>query len=142
MARILIVDDEPDVRENLSSILSKEGYEVRAASDGSQGLVMVEGYKPDLILLDVKMPNLDGLEVCRRIRNTNRVKGIPIIMITGYPEEKQVALNVGADDFLNKPFDKLDVLTRIRCILKIGQLNDELQRTKAYLEELKKAGKI
>lgn len=142
MARIMVVDDEEDVRKNLERILSREGYEVKTAADGMEALSCIEGFKSDLILLDVKMPGWDGIEVCRRIRSHQQFKGTPIIMITAYPKEKEEALKAGADDFLNKPVDTLDLLVRIKCMLKIGQLTDELERIKAYLEELKKAGKI
>lgn len=142
MAHILVVDDEKDIRDTLGRILSKAGYEVRLASGAMEAWALVENYKPDLFLLDIKMPEVNGLELCRRIRANPGLRGIPIIMVTAYADEKEEALKAGADDFLVKPLDMWDILSRTKCILRIGQLTNELERTKAYLEELRKAGKI
>ncbi len=138
MSLVMIVDDEKYVRESLGKILSKEGYEIRSSATGDEALNLLNEIKPDVILLDFKMPGLDGVEVCKRIRANENTKNIPIIMITAYPHEKTEALRAGVDDFLDKPADPLDVCMRIKCVLKIGKLNDELKRTKAYLDELKK----
>lgn len=137
MPLILIIDDEEFAREGFKRILTKEGYEIALASSGEEALSLLEKIKPDIILLDFRMPGLDGLEVCRRIRSEEKTKAIPIVMITGYPGEKENAVRAGADDFLNKPINAIDVIMRIKCLLKIGKLTDELERTKAYLEELR-----
>ncbi len=138
MSLIMIVDDEKYVRESFGKILNKEGYEIKLAATGDEALVLLNEVKPNVILLDFKMPGLDGVEVCKKIRSNAATRAIPIIMITAYPHEKVEALQAGADDFLNKPTDPVDVSMRIKCVLKIGELTDELERTKAYLEELKK----
>ena len=144
MARVMVVDDEKNLLESLGRILIGEGYEVKSFLTGLEALNSLEAFVPDVILLDVKMPEMDGLEVCRRIRaNKNeRIKSTPIIMVTGYYGEKEEVLRAGADDFLEKPIDRADAIIRVRCVLRIGKLADELERTKAYLEELRKAGKI
>lgn len=144
MARIMIVDDEKNLCESIGRILSGEGYEVKLAFSGSEALSLLEEFKPDALLLDVKMPGIDGIEVCHRIRTDKNesTKIIPIIMITGYANEKDEVLRVGADDFLEKPIQRADLIIRLRSVLKIGKLTDELERTKAYLEELRQAGKI
>ncbi|TBR15185.1 response regulator [bacterium] len=138
MSLIMIVDDEKYVRESFGKLLSREGYEIKLAATGDEALDLLNTIKPNAILLDFKMPGLDGVEVCKRIRANDKTRAIPIIMITAYPHEKIEALQAGADDFLNKPTDPVDVSMRIKCVLKIGELTDELERTKAYLEELKK----
>lgn len=144
MARIMVVDDEKNLCESLGRILSSEGYEVKTAFSGTEALSLLGEFKPDALLLDIKMPEMEGTEVCRKIRadKDESVKSIPIIMITGYANEKDEALRIGADDFLEKPIQRADVIVRLRSILKIGKLTDELERTKAYLEELRQAGKI
>ena len=142
MAQVMIVDDEENLRKSLGRILSNEGYEVKLAASGEEALNLLGEFKPDAILLDVKMPEMDGLQVCRRIRadKNERIKSTPIIMITGYYGEKEEVLRAGADDFLEKPIDRTDVIIRIRCILKIGKISDKAERKKAYLEELKESG--
>lgn len=143
MALIMVVDDEKFVRESLGRVLSAEKHKVQLAASGEETLVFLqqEGQKPDVIILDFKMPGLDGIEVCRRIRSDSNTKKIPIIMLTAYYNEKEAAFEAGVDDFLNKPVESLDVLMRIKYILKIKELSEELEKTKAYLEEMKKSGK-
>jgi len=142
MSKILIVDDEEEARSVLREILKREGYEVFQAANGEEAIRIVKDNRPDVILLDIRMPVMDGFEVCKRLKEKEETKAIPIITITGYSEEKEKSLMSGADDFLSKPFEKIDLITRIKAILRIGQLKDELERTKAYLEELGKEGKI
>ncbi|MEK6715716.1 MAG: response regulator [Candidatus Omnitrophota bacterium] len=139
MAVIMIVDDEEEARLGLNRLLIKEGYTVKLASSGEEALILINQARPDAILLDFKMPGLDGIEVCRRIRSNDKTKTIPIIMITGFPEEKEIAVQAGADDFLDKPIDPIKLSMRIKCVLKVAKIVDELERTKAYLEELRKA---
>ncbi|MDP1853424.1 MAG: response regulator [Candidatus Omnitrophota bacterium] len=141
MALIMVVDDEQIARDGIARILSREGYEVKLAASGDEALSLLEKIKPDAILLDFKMPGLDGVEVCKRIRANENTETIPIIMVTGFPEEKEIAVLAGADDFLDKPMDPVDLSMRLRCVLKIGKIVDELERTKAYLEELRKVEK-
>lgn len=141
MAVIMIVDDEEEARLGVRRLLVKEGYTVKLASSGEEALDLLNQDSPDAILLDFKMPGLDGVEVCRRIRSNDKTKSMPIIMITGFPEEKEIAVGAWADDFLDKPIDPINLSMRIKCVLKVAKIVDELERTKAYLEELRKAEK-
>jgi two-component system, OmpR family, KDP operon response regulator KdpE len=114
---ILIVDDEPQIRRVLRSTLSSEGYTVVEARDGQEALEKLRAERPDLILLDVNMPVLDGLEACRQIRATSRV---PVIMLTvrGAEKDKVRALDAGADDYVVKPFGIQELLARVRAALR------------------------
>jgi len=91
---------------------------------------------PNAILLDVKMPGIDGIEVCKRLKAESRTQFIPVIMITGYVDDKMVAIESGADDFVNKPIDLVELAVRVKSILRIRYLTDELERTVTYIEEL------
>jgi DNA-binding response OmpR family regulator len=117
---IVAADDDPQLLRLVTRNLEIEGYEVRAASDGQQALELVEARPPDLVLLDVMMPRLDGFEVCRRIREFSAV---PIIMLTarGQDEDKVRGLDLGADDYLTKPFNVDELLARVRSVLRRSQ---------------------
>lgn len=143
MARVMVVDDEEKLLESLGRMLTGEGYEVKLVSSGEKALSSLLGFMPDVILLDVRMPEMDGLEVCRRIRaeKNENIKSIPIIMITGYFYEKEEIAKFEADDCIEKPMERDEILARVKCALKIGKLVDKSERAKAYLEELKKIGK-
>jgi DNA-binding response OmpR family regulator len=93
---------------------------------------------PQAIILDVRMPGLDGLEVCKRLKAKEETKLIPVIFITGFEDNKLEALDMGADDFVNKPFDMVELSTRVKSVLRIRHLTDELERAVAYIEELRK----
>lgn len=138
MEKILFADDEPDVQNVVKTILEREGYEVIIAKDGGEVLNLAKVNKPDLIVLDYMMPVLDGIETCKTLKKDPETKSMPVIMVTGYPEEKQNSLNVGAVDFITKPIDKTDLLLRIKSILKVRHIRDELQKIIAYLAELEK----
>ena len=117
MSRIVVIDDEPNLRHTLSYTLRQEGYEVAAAADGEEGLVLVASAKPDLVILDVMLPKIDGFEVCRRIRRSSRV---PVLMLTARDTEldKVVGLEIGADDYLVKPFSMRELIARVRAMLR------------------------
>jgi DNA-binding response OmpR family regulator len=117
MTRILLVDDEPLITDSLSYSLKREGFEVKAVGDGEQALKDLREFSPDLVVLDIMLPGINGLEVCRRIRATN---SIPVIMLTARGEEMDriLGLEVGADDYLAKPFSFRELLARIRSILR------------------------
>lgn len=119
--RILIVEDELVLRETLTYNLVKEGYEVSAAADGHRALELVQEDAPDLILLDVMLPGLDGFEVCRTIRKEHTV---PIIMLTARDDvvDKVVGLEIGADDYLTKPFSMRELLARVKAQLRRARL--------------------
>ena len=114
---ILICDDDPNVHESLGIYLDKEGYAHKSAYDGKQALAMVEEEKPDLMVLDLMMPQLSGTDVCRIIRQTSK---LPIIMLTAKGEEidRIIGLELGADDYIVKPFSPREVLARIKAVLR------------------------
>jgi DNA-binding response OmpR family regulator len=134
--KILIVDDEKQVRDLLSEFLTGEGYETIVAVNGEEAIDLAEGEDPQLVLLDLKMPGLDGLEVSKRLRAKTNTRFVPIIMITALKESKTEAIRAGVDDFVNKPFDLEELSVRIKSILRIRYLNNELERALAYIEEL------
>ncbi len=117
MERILIIEDETALAEALKYTLGKEGYEVEAVHDGAEGLGAFENGGADLVLLDIMLPSLDGLEVCRRIRRASRV---PIVMLTAKDSDldEVLGLETGADDYITKPFNMRTLLARIKTILR------------------------
>ncbi len=120
---ILIVDDEPLGRETLRALLHGDGHRLIFAGNGQEALELARTWKPDLILLDVMMPEMDGFEVCRRIRQTPGLAEVPIVMITALGDRgsRIKGLNVGADDFITKPFDRTELRARIRTILRLNR---------------------
>jgi two-component system cell cycle response regulator len=137
--KVLIVDDEMPLRDLLGEFLEREGYEVLLASAGEEAIELAEREIPHAILLDVKMPGIDGIEVCKRLKAGPKTQFIPVIMITGYVDNKMVAIESGADDFVNKPIDLAELAVRVRSILRIRYLTDELERAVAYIEELERS---
>lgn len=117
MTRILLVDDEPLITDSLSYSLKREGFDVKAVGDGEQAMKEISGFDPDLVVLDIMLPGMNGLEVCRRIRANSST---PVIMLTARGEEldRILGLEVGADDYLAKPFSFRELLARIRSILR------------------------
>jgi len=115
--KILLVEDEPKVCELIKAYLVKDGYDVTIAGDGRNAIEQAQLYKPDLILLDLNLPELDGLEVCRTIRKQSNV---PIIMLTARDEEvdKVVGLEIGADDYVTKPFSPRELAARVGAVLR------------------------
>jgi DNA-binding response OmpR family regulator len=121
VARILVVDDEKTIVKGLKFSLEKEGYEVLAAYDGAEALSLFKTESPDLIVLDLMLPEVDGFEVCRRIRKGSEV---PIIMLTARGEDidKILGLELGADDYVTKPFNPRELTARIKAILRRAQI--------------------
>ena len=115
--KILVVDDDTNICELLRLYLTKEGYQVTTANDGEEGLDKFKQVKPDMVLLDVMMPKMDGLEVCRRIR---KLGNTPVMMLTAKGEtfDKVLGLELGADDYVVKPFDTKEVVARIKAVLR------------------------
>lgn len=138
LPRILIVDDREDNVRLLRSVLKREGYEITVAYDGLEALDRVAEEPPDLILLDILMPKMDGFQVARALRANKETQAIPILMLTALTEvrDKIKALESGADDILSKPFYNVEVLARVRSFLRIKQLHDELQTKNALLERV------
>jgi signal transduction histidine kinase len=123
MSTVLIVDDDPTARETLVAMLEGEGYDLHLAKDGRQALQMLKGLLPDLILLDVMMPALDGFEVCRRIRATPHLAEVPIILLTALDDRDSLLKGIesGADDFLTKPADRRELTARARTITRLNR---------------------
>jgi len=133
--RILAVDDQPENLELLGALLGEEGYEVSFSADGAEALAAVEAELPHAILLDLMMPRVDGLEVCRRLKRERATCFVPIILLTALTdvESKVQGLDAGADDFLNKPFRRIELLTRLQSLLRIRALRDALDSTEALI---------
>lgn len=120
MTTILIVEDEETLREELAYNLGQEGYKVLTTGDGEEALHLIRKRKPDLVVLDIMLPGLDGLSVCRLVRRDPEVAHIPIIMLTarGTQGDKMVGLDSGADDYITKPFGLGEFLARVRAVLR------------------------
>lgn len=118
--RILIIEDEPEIREIISYNLIKEGYRVTAVASGEEGLKSAQSQLPDLVVLDLMLPGVYGLDVCRQMRSDVRTSGVPIIMLTARSEESDLisGLEVGADDYVTKPFSPRVLVARIRARLR------------------------
>jgi adenylate cyclase len=135
-ARILVVDDVTDNVEILRMRLTSLGYEVVVAEDGEQALARVHETLPDLILLDIMMPKIDGLEVVRRLKADASLPFIPVILVTAKASQKDViaGLDAGGDDYLTKPIDHGALVARVRAMLRIKALHDEVQALNRGLE--------
>jgi adenylate cyclase len=135
--KILVVDDVPENVRLLEAVLVPRGYEVVTAHDGDAALDLVEAEEPDLILLDVMMPGLDGYAVCTRLRANDDTAMLPVIMVTSsVGQEKTRAIEAGADDFIPKPFNHDELLTRVRSLLRIKRYHDTIKEQAAELAEL------
>jgi len=137
--RILVVDDVPLNIQLLKTYLSSEGYHILSANDGSEAIEQAKKMKPDLILLDVMMPKMNGFEVCKIIKSDMKTQFIPIILVTALNEldNKIKGMDSGADDYLTKPFNKLELMARVRSLLRTKYLHDELQQKILELQKAK-----
>jgi two-component system KDP operon response regulator KdpE len=115
--RILVVDDEPQITRVLRTSLSSQGYDIRVANDGETALEIMKDWTPDLVVTDLSMPNMDGLELCRRLRVTSQVP-IIVLSVRGEERTKVQALDAGADDYVTKPFGIEELLARVRASLR------------------------
>ena len=124
--KIVIVEDEPDIMEILQYNLRREGFEVNTATDGRQGLSLIQQIKPDLALLDLMLPGMEGLEICKTLKENKATQTISVIMITAKSEESDIilGLGVGADDYIAKPFSPKEVVARIKAVLRRNQVNE------------------
>jgi DNA-binding response OmpR family regulator len=125
--RILVVEDEIDILEVVRHNLVREGYEVFCSRDGEEGLKIARKEGPDLVVLDLMLPGLDGIEVCRRLKADPVTRSIPVLMVTAKGEETDVVLGlgVGADDYVSKPFRPRELLARVKAVLRRGPLREE-----------------
>jgi CheY-like chemotaxis protein len=132
--RILVVDDVPRNVRLLEAVLTGEGYEVISAGSGADAIEAVAANPPDLVLLDIRMPDMDGYEVCRRLRADPAAQFLPIVMVTSAQgEERIAALEAGADDFVPKPFNQPELLARVRSLIRIKQYHDTILTQAAEL---------
>ena len=121
---ILVVDDEPQITRVLKTTLSSQGYGIRTASDGEEALHAMSEWPPDLIVTDLRMPNMDGLELCREVRRTSQVP-IIVLSVKGEDSIKVQALDAGADDYVTKPFSMTELTARIRAALRRASVPDQ-----------------
>ena len=119
-SRVLVVEDEPDIRDLLAFHLERGGYQVTRAATGPEALRQLRAAPPDLVILDLMLPEMDGLEVCRRLRAEPATAALPVIMLTAKGDEvdRVVGLELGADDYVVKPFSPKEVLARVRAVLR------------------------
>jgi putative two-component system response regulator len=140
-ATILVVDDEPANRELMEALLEPQGYTVITAEDGEGALEAFARHQPDLLLLDVMMPRLDGIEVCRRLKNNPDTRLTPVVLVTALSavDDRVRGLEAGADDFLGKPIERLELMARVRALLSLKAYTDELERAESVLFALAKS---
>ena len=125
--KIVVIEDEVDILDVINYNLSKEGFDVCSALDGEEGLALIKKEVPDLVLLDLMLPGLDGIEICRKLKTDYSTRSIPIIMVTAKVEESDIVLGLGmgADDYMVKPFRPRELMARIRSVLRRGDFIEE-----------------
>ncbi len=125
--KVVVIEDDPDILELIEFNLRREGFQVATAKGGRQGLSVVGREKPDIVLLDLLLPGLDGLDVCRRLRAVESTRDIPVIMVTARGEEHNVieGLGAGADDYVHKPFSPRELIARVHAVLRRGPLREQ-----------------
>ena len=139
--RVLVVDDLPDHAEMLRELLEPEGYQVDTAADGQEAIDKALAAPPDLVIMDVSMPRIDGIEACRRLKSDPRTRLVPIILVTalGHRENRLQGIAAGADDFLTKPVDIEQLLARAHSALRLKALIDQLEEAENVLGSLANA---
>jgi len=122
--KVVVIEDEADIREVIEHNLSREGYQVYSSADGEEGLQLVKAKSPNLVLLDLMLPGLDGLDVCRALKADLVTQSIPIVMVTAKGEESDIVLGlgIGADDYVVKPFSPKELIARVKAVLRRGPL--------------------
>jgi len=133
--RILIIDDDPDITEAMTVVLENKGYDVASAADGSAGMEQVQAQRPDLIILDVMMPRMTGIEACRAIREQAASRTVPILMLTGRNDLPAIsdAYAAGASDFAQKGMNPRLLVERVRFLLRDRDLQEELRSSRSKL---------
>ncbi|MBL4795051.1 MAG: response regulator transcription factor [Pseudomonadales bacterium] len=137
--QIVVVEDEPDILEVLSYSLKREGFTVSTSLDGAKGLDLIRQKLPDLVLLDLMLPGMDGLEICRALKSDSRTQHILIIMVTAKGEESDVVLGlgIGADDYVTKPYSPKELIARVKAVIRRGNSNlQQEHKTRIEFEEL------
>jgi len=125
--KIVIIEDESDILEVIAYNLKREGFEVFESQDGEDGLLKIEKHAPDLVILDLMLPTIDGIELCRKIKSDPVTRSVPIIMVTAKGEESDIVLGlgVGADDYVTKPFSPKELIARVKAVIRRGKLKDD-----------------
>ena len=129
-AKVLVVDDERDIIELVSYNLEKEGFKVISAMDGEKALELVSSKEPEIIILDLMLPGIDGLDVCRELKRNDKTSSIPIIMLTAKGEESDIVigLELGADDYITKPFSPRILVARVKAVLRRIETKEEEEK--------------
>ncbi len=140
-AKVMVVDDHAPSRMTAAALLSVEGYDVLEVDSGIKALSLVKKYEPDIILMDVMMPEMDGFEVCRRLKEDEHTRLTPLIFVTALHDKKSriAGIDVGGDDFLTKPFDRLELSARVRSLINQKRLNEDLDHAEQVLFSIAKA---
>ena len=136
--QILLVDDDPKILLLLQNLLEDNGYQVRTAETGQAAIAAVRANPPDLILLDILLADLDGMEVCGQLRDNPATRNIPVIFLTAHDTTARIeqAMNMGASDILGKPVDTRDLLVRIQAMLETHHIHNEHQRLLEYITRI------
>ena len=136
--KIVVIEDEPDIVEVLSYNLKREGYNVSSTLRGDEGLNLVRNQSPNLVILDLMLPGMDGLSICQQLKSDSLVRDIPIIIISAKGEESDVVigLEMGADDYLAKPFSPRELIARVKAVLRRGPTQEDKARERILLGKL------
>ena len=133
--KIAVIEDEADILDVIEYNLSREGYKVITAGDGNEGLRRIIDEAPDLVILDLMLPGIDGLDLCRRLKSDPLTRQIPVIMVTAKGEESDIVLGlgVGADDYIPKPFSPKELVARVKAVLRRGPVREELDSNEVII---------
>jgi DNA-binding response OmpR family regulator len=139
---VLVVEDDVEMQKFLKDLLAPENLTIHTTANGKDGLDQALSLKPDLILLDLRLPGLDGASFCKAIRADQQTENIPIIVVTGVQSNEQLvqSMTAGADDFVSKPVNAWDLLNRVRAMLKCKHIADPVERLQRYIETVGEMG--
>lgn len=140
MPKVLIVDDEPANLELAQALIEEEGYQSVTASDGETAIKKVLEERPDIVMMDIVMPKMNGIEACRKIKTNPLSYAVPVIIVTALnsAEDKIKAIKAGADDFIAKPFDRTELSARLKSLLRLKSIHDRLESSLVSFKELQK----